>query len=99
MREYIPILPSLAYEIDLMLSDAAQSIAINVLMEKIEAYLETEPKNRYEKAMFKRMQNVHSKLDELKEKIWLEDDDREKLAKSVNTDRYGWQLKGKRHIY
>lgn len=99
VREYVPILPPLAYEIDLMLNDQEQNINLDQVSAKIKVYLETEPKNRNEKAIYGRIQRAQNKIDELKKKGKLEKDYYKELADIIKTDRSGWKLKRKSYIY
>lgn len=99
VREYVPILQPLAYEIDLMLNDFEQKISLDQVSDKIKVYLETEPRNKDENKIHRRIQGVQNKIGELKKKEKLEKKDYEELARAVNTDRYGWKLKRKRYIF
>ncbi len=99
VREYVPILSPLAYEIDLMLNGPKQKIRLDQISDIIERYLKTDPENRDEKKIYGRIQRVQERINKLRKKKKLSDGDYRKLIGAISTDRFGWRLKRKSYIY
>lgn len=97
VREYIPILSSLAYEIDLMLSNPNQRQEYEIVSQKIDQYLSSEPKNENEKEIHIRMKKVKEAITNLGNN--LDTSQYEKATKSIMTSRFGWKLASKVKIF
>lgn len=98
VREYVPTLPPIAYEIDLLLSELQTSGRLSEATRKMETYLVTTPHSDQEKRFRSKVGSVYERLHMLSDAEVMTSRQYDKIA-TVGTDALGWKLQEKNHIY
>lgn len=97
IREYSPTLPPISYEIDLLANEPTQELNFPLLHGKIGQYLDIQPVNSNQREIFARIKRYSDELKKLENSS--DKKKYERAAKSIMTDRFGWLLRRKTHIY